>query len=258
MEKALENLFQAIILGLLQGFTEWLPISSSGHLVVVQELMDMTIPVAFDASLHAGTLLAVVIFFRRDIKEIVRSLLAFNAKDQNVTLLFFILIGSIPTAVTGYLIKDFLRTLFSNTKAVGVCFLISGIFLLLSTQGNRKKSLNWVVALGIGVAQAIAIDQGMSRSGSTISTGLLCGTRRSEVFRYSFLLSIPAILGANMMECRSLLLSGLQYYSLIGLVISAVSGYIAIRIVHRALLSERFSLFSVYCFVIGVITLSLS
>ncbi|WP_455367280.1 undecaprenyl-diphosphate phosphatase [[Eubacterium] cellulosolvens] len=258
MENVLDNLVQVIILGLLQGFTEWLPISSSGHLVLVNEFMDMTMPVAFHASLHAGTLFAVVIFFRRDIKEIGRSLLAFKAEDKNVKLLFFIFIGSIPAAAVGYLFEDFFKTLFSNTKAVGFCFLISGIFLLLSTRGNGRKSLSWVVAFGIGVVQAIAIAPGISRSGSTISTGLLCGTRKSEVFRYSFLLSIPVILGANMMEYRSLLLGGLKYYSLFGLLLSAVSGYIAIRIVRRALLSERFYLFSIYCFVLGAITLSLS
>jgi undecaprenyl-diphosphatase len=249
------DLLQAIILSVVQGLTEWLPISSSGHLVIAQRLMGLSVPVAFDVFLHLGTLVAVVVFFWRDIVNILKSLLTLNTKDANFKLLVYIIIGTVPTAVIGLLFLQFFESLFSSGRAVGVGFLITGALLLSSKLRKGEKNLGWLSSLIMGIFQGIAIAPGISRSGSTISAGLFSGVNKDEVFRYSFLLSIPAILGATVLEYRGLALSDLGLYTVVGAAIAAVSGYVAIRIVRRVLLSERFYLFAVYCFLAGLLVL---
>ena len=249
------DLLQAIILSVVQGLTEWLPISSSGHLVIAQRLMGLSVPVAFDVFLHLGTLVAVVVFFWRDIVNILKSLLTLNTKDANFKLLVYIIIGTVPTAVIGLLFLQFFESLFSSGRAVGVGFLITGALLLSSKLRKGEKNLGWLSSLIMGIFQGIAIAPGISRSGSTISAGLFSGVNKDEVFRYSFLLSIPAILGATVLEYRGLALSDLGLYTVVGAAIAAVSGYVAIRIVSRVLLSERFYLFAVYCFLAGLLVL---
>ena len=249
------DFIQAIILGLIQGFTEWLPISSSGHLVIAQKLMNLTIPVVFDVTLHVGTLIAVILFFWKDILKILKSAFTFKTKDENFRLLVYVLIGTISTAIIGFLFLKFFESLFSNVEAVGIGFLITGILLLFSKFRNDEKKLNWFKSLLIGTAQGISIAPGISRSGSTMSIGLLSGVKKSEVFKYSFLLSIPAIIGASVLEHSNLALSDLGIYSLIGMIVSAISGYAAIKIVHKILLSKKFYLFAIYCFLIGILVL---
>lgn len=247
------NLIQASILGLIQGFTEWLPVSSSGHLVVAQEMMDLTIPVALDVMLHTGTLLAVVIFFWKDICKILKSVLAFKTKDENFKLFLYVLVGTIPTVIIGFTFLNFFESLFSDVRAVGVGFIITGALLLLSKLKNGSKRLGWINSILIGIMQGISIAPGISRSGSTVSAGLLSGIKKEDVFRYSFLLSIPAIIGANVVEWSNLQTVDLGIYSVVGMVVSAVSGYLAIKIVYKTLLSRKFYLFSIYCFLAGAI-----
>jgi len=249
------DLLQAIILALVQGLTEWLPISSSGHLVVAQRLMGLSVPVGFDVFLHLGTLVAVIVFFWRDIVNILRSLLTLDTRDSNFKLLVYIIIGTIPTAVIGLLFLQFFESLFSSGRAVGVGFLITGALLLSSKLRKGEKNLGWLSSLIMGIFQGIAIAPGISRSGSTISAGLFSGINKDEVFRYSFLLSIPAILGATILEYKGLALSDLGLYAIIGVVVAAVSGYVAIKIVRKVLLSERFYLFAIYCFLAGLLVL---
>jgi len=249
------DLLQAIVLALVQGLTEWLPISSSGHLVVAQRLMGLSVPVGFDVFLHLGTLVAVIVFFWRDIVNILRSLLTFDTKNANLKLLVYIIIGTIPTAVIGLMFLQFFESLFSSGRAVGVGLLITGVLLLSSKLRNGKKNLGWLSSLIMGIFQGIAIAPGISRSGSTISAGLFSGVNKDEVFRYSFLLSIPAILGATVLEYKGLALSDLGLYTVVGAAIAAVVGYIAIKIVLKMLLSERFYLFAIYCFLAGILVL---
>ncbi|MBM5805246.1 MAG: undecaprenyl-diphosphate phosphatase [Candidatus Verstraetearchaeota archaeon] len=249
------DLLQAIVLALVQGLTEWLPISSSGHLVVAQTLMGLSVPVVFDIFLHLGTLVAVITYFWRDIANILRSLLTLNTKDANFKLLIYIIIGTIPTAVIGLLFLQFFESLFSSGRAVGVGLLITGALLLSSKLRKGQKNLGWLSSLIMGIFQGIAIAPGISRSGSTISAGLLSGVNKDEAFRYSFLLSIPAILGATVLEYKGLALSDLGLYAVVGAAIAAVSGYVAIKIVQKVLLSERFYLFAIYCFPAGLLVL---
>jgi undecaprenyl-diphosphatase len=252
------ELIQAIILGLVQGFTEWLPISSSGHLILAQKLMNLNIPIAFDVVLHVGTLIAVIVFFWKDILKILKSLFSFKTKDENFKLAVYVVIGTIPISIIGFLFLDFFESLFLSTTVVGIGFLITGILLLLSKFGNSNKNLNWLKSLTIGIGQAISLVPGISRSGSTISVGLMNGVKKSEVFKYSFLLSIPAIIGASLVEYNKIIFSDLSFYSFVGMIIAAASGYLAIKIVRKSLLSEKFYLFAIYCFILGIIVLSFS
>jgi len=249
------DFIQTIILGLIQGFTEWLPISSSGHLVVTQKLMNLTIPVAFDVMLHVGTLMAVIVFFWKDLMKILKSIFTFNAKDENFKLAIYVIIGTIPTALIGVVFLKFFESLFFNIKAIGICFLITGFLVLISKFKNNNKKLNWLSSFIIGVAQGVSIAPGISRSGSTISVGLLSGVKKSEVFLYSFLLSIPAIIGASILENNKFILNDLGIYSVVGMIVSAISGYVAIKILHKVLLSEKFYIFSIYCFLLGILVL---
>jgi undecaprenyl-diphosphatase len=247
---------QSIVLGLIQGLTEWLPISSSGHLVLAQRLMNLTVPVGFDVMLHLGTLLSVVIFFWRDIKKILVSVFNRDVRDENFKLFTYILIGSVPTAVIGFFLMKFFESLFLNIRAVGVGFLVTGLLLLLSRFWNNNKKLSWKSSLLIGTVQGVSIAPGISRSGSTISTGLFSGVKREDVFKYSFLLSIPAIIGATIMEYGSADMNDLCTCSAAGLVVAAFVGYFAIKAVKKILISDKFYWFAAYCFVLGAVVLA--
>ena len=249
------DLLRAIALGLLQGFTEWLPISSSGHLVIAQRMMDFDVPVAFDVMLHVGTLIAVITSFRKDLAKILKSLICLDVKGEHFRLLLLVMVGSIPTAAIGLLFLRFFESLFSNMTATGVGFLITAALLFSSETRNGDRPVSWLNSLVMGLAQAASIAPGISRSGATISVGLLSGVERWHVFRFSFLLSIPAVAGALLMEYRSLNPMDLGVFSLVGMIVAAVSGYLAIQIVYRMLLSERLHLFAFYCLGAGLITL---
>lgn len=247
---------QSIVLGLIQGLTEWLPISSSGHLVLAQRLMNLTVPVGFDVMLHIGTLLSVVIFFWGDIKKILVSVFNRDVRDENFKLFTYVLIGSVPTAVIGFFLMKFFESLFLNVRAVGVGFLVTGLLLLLSRFWNNNKKLGWKSSLLIGTVQGVSIAPGISRSGSTISTGLFSGVKKEDVFKYSFLLSIPAIIGATIMEYGSVNMNDLCTYSAAGLVVAAFVGYFAIKTVKKILISDKFYWFAAYCFVLGAVVLA--
>jgi len=247
---------QSIVLGLIQGLTEWLPISSSGHLVLAQRLMNLTVPVGVDVMLHLGTLLSVVIFFWRDIKEILVSVFNRDMRDENFKLFTYVLIGSVPTAVIGFFLMKFFESLFLDVRAVGVGFLVTGLLLLLSRFRNGNKKLGWKSSLLIGTVQGVSIAPGISRSGSTISTGLFSGVKKEDVFKYSFLLSIPAIIGATIMEYGSVNMNDLCTCSAAGLVVAAFVGYFAIKAVKKILISDKFYWFAAYCFVLGAVVLA--
>jgi len=251
------DLIQAALLGMLQGLTEWLPISSSGHLVLAQRWMGLTVPVAFDVFLHLGTLTTVIAFFRGDLLGILRALAARDVRSEDFRLFAYVVVGMVPTAIIGFALTGFFESLFSSTLAVGIGLLITGVLLLLSRAGSGRREVGWLAPLVMGIAQGMAIAPGVSRSGSTISLGLLIGVKKEEVFRLSFLLSIPAILGASLFKIGELTSSDLGPHAVLGLVVAAASGYVAIKIVQRALLSERLYLFSLYCFLAGAAVLLL-
>ena len=243
------QVFQAIVLGLVQGFTEFLPVSSSGHLVIFERLFpNLKFSGAlFETVLHAGTLLSVVIFFWKKIIKL------------DFKYILAILVGTIPAGIVGILFSSQIEGLFKNIKLVGIALMVTGVFNLLSDKGNpEKKKVDLKDALLIGTAQAFAIIPGVSRSGSTIFWGVLKGVDRKTAAEFSFLLSVPAILGANLVEIyrfKNTLTDGNFLTLAVGFFAAFFSGFFAIRMVISLLSKRRFKFFAFYCFVLGILTL---
>jgi len=254
------NLLEAVFLGIVQGLTEWLPISSSGHLVIVQQLLHIEVPLLFDVMLHFGTLIAVFALLWKDIIKILKSLIGLDFQSPSGRLITFIIIGSIPIVLIGYFLHDFVESLFTNLFAVGVALFITGIFLFLTKYTDSNRDLEKNDSLLIGLAQAAALIPGISRSGATISTGLFKGIDKELIFKFSFLLSIPAVLGANIFELNNAILNGitLDIQMVIGTVIAAIIGYLSLKFLFNTLQKGKFYLFCYYCWVIGIASIIFS
>lgn len=245
------NSFWAVFLGVLQGFTEFLPVSSSGHLVIAQSLIpNFSQPgVLFDVVLHAGTLFAVVVFFRKEI-------LKMNTKE-----ITYLAIGTIPVAFLGYFFQSSIEGLFKSIRLVGAALLITGIVNLLTNRTKpQKKALKVKSSFLVGLAQAFAIIPGISRSGLTIFAGVTQGISRKKAAQFSFLLSAPAVLGANILQIATHAFEpGVEFvYYFAGFLAAFVSGIFAIGVVLKLLFSKRFNLFGYYCILLGVLILFLS
>jgi len=261
------SLSHAIFLGIVQGLTEFLPISSSGHLVFFQSLFGMKEPqLFFDVMLHFGTLLAVVIYFRRDIGGIIRGIgstvTGKRKNEEGIRLFFLIFIASIPTGLMGFLLKDWFESLFSRPGIVGGMLLITGSILWLTRwvkrEDRRLDKMRWIDAILIGVAQGIAIIPGISRSGATISMGLFCGLNRELAGRFSFLLSIPAILGAMFLELWKVSsMPELQAVS-IGTAMAFLAGFLSLAFLMKVIQMGKIYNFSYYCWGIGVVMIFLA
>lgn len=248
------DLITSILLGALQGFSEWLPVSSSGHLALAQHYFGVSAPVAFDVMLHFGTLLAVTAYFRKDILALFK-----RALKGDFRYVAFLLLAMVPTALIGFALKDYFEAMFSQPLLIALALTITGAFLYASQRlSNGKRSLNARSSLLIGVAQGIAVAPGISRSGATIGAGLLSGLKRKEAARFSFLLSIPAILGATALEgTKALSFAGLPIESLIaGVVAAALVGYACIGLLLRFLEQGKLHYFSGYCLTLAAIVLA--
>ena len=239
---------QAIFLAIIQGLTEFLPVSSSGHLVIFQKLFNFTEPpVLFDILVHVGTLGAVLVYFRKELIKISQKII------------WLIVVGTIPAAIVGLLLQNYINDIFNSLKLVGVTLLITGGLLFTSKQFkkfNRQfKSLNWRDALLVGAFQALAILPGVSRSGATIVSGLWKRFDRETAFQFSFYLAIPAILGALLLQIPDLIYSPCGYLEqgILGMVVAGAVGYGALRILEKTLLSAKLWLFGIYCLVLGLV-----
>jgi undecaprenyl-diphosphatase len=248
------DILSAIILGIVQGITEWLPISSSGHLVIFQQLFNMEVPVFFDIMLHFATLLVIFIVFWKDIVNVVRSWVYWE-KNEYWKLGWFIILGSVFTAVIGFVFKDFILSFFNSLFIVGIALICTGVLLFLTNFVQGKKRLKWYDAVLIGLMQGLALIPGVSRSGSTIGTGMLLGVDREKVARFSFLLVIPAIIGATVLEYDSSFIVGSWLPVLVGMVVSIIVGYVALKLLLKIVLKNKFWLFSFYCVILGVVLL---
>jgi len=262
------DILQAILLGILQGATEFIPVSSSGHLVLVPWLLGWPEPsLVFDTIVHWGTLLAVVTYFWRDwwllISAWLRGLVHWDWSDPHARMLWLLILGTIPAAVLGYLLEDFFEGLFSEPVWVSIFLLVTAGLLAASEwmarQTREARDLRWQDALIIGLGQAAAIAPGISRSGATISVGLWRGLERAEAARFSFLLSAPIIFGAGLLQLTDLLAepNPLAQGSLLvaGFVAAAVSGYICIGALLRYLQHGRLYPFAIYCALFGTFCL---
>lgn len=259
----------ALIVGIIQGLTEFLPVSSSGHLVLSQRLLGVEMPgLTFEIFLHFGTLISVFWVFRHRLLEIIRSFFALLKKEEwsrfktsnDRWFGLLLIIGSVPTAIIAFIIQDHVEQAFNSTFFVGVALLFTGVLLWIAdTLPGGKKDIGKTSifdALLIGTFQGLAVFPGVSRSGSTISGALFRGLDKRTAAEYSFLLSVPAILGATLLEVVSLVkdnqIGGDWLFYLIGVVAAAGAGIFAIRFFINLLVKNKLRYFSIYCWLVGV------
>lgn len=261
------NIGEALILGLVQGLTEFLPISSSGHLVFAKHFLGgVRQPgILFEVLLHLGTLIAVLLYFKKDIISILKALLpSKNNNDRNIIykrkLALGVVVGTIPTVIISILFKDFFESIFDSVKIVSIMLLVTGILLYLSDRyaEGKKSEVPMKDAIIIGIVQGVAIIPGISRSGSTIATGIFRGIKSENAARFSFLLSIPAILGAvvlKLSETGDFPVEDIFPYS-IGVATAAVSGFLSIKVLMKIVSGKKLRYFAYYCWIIGILSLA--
>lgn len=271
------DLLYAILLGILQGLTEFLPISSSGHLVIAQDIFNIQeADLAFDVILHVGTLVAVLVYYWRDVLNLISEFfiligdfikgkkprLLDHSRPYRV-LMIMIIIATIPTAIIGLVFDDLFSRLFESADFVGYALIVTGILLwiansMVSGRKNIKNMTAWD-AVTVGLVQGLAITPGISRSGSTIFAGLVRGLNRELATRFSFLLSIPAILGAVVLEGKDVFESASTVHEVVpvlaGFIAAAVSGYLAIHFLISVLQKKKLNYFSYYCWALGLMTI---
>lgn len=261
------SLINAIVLGIVQGLTEFLPVSSSGHLVIAEHLLPgWNQPgIVFEILLHLATLLAVIIFFRHDLAALIKSLYTTGteaAKHRRIILM--LVIATIPTGIIGLAGKKFFVTLFNRLDVVGGMLLITALILWLAErkppQKLTKKSTTVADAIVIGITQGLAIIPGISRSGSTIATGMLLGIEPRTAARFSFLLSIPAISGAALLNIKEInaIPADQLLACLCGALAALLTGLMALKCLLMIIEERRLKIFAIYCTAVGSITLLLS
>lgn len=269
------TLVQAIILGIFQGIAEFLPISSSGHLVILQQLFGIKEGnLFFTEMLHFGTLISIVIVYFNDIIKIVAEffkMLGDGIKNKKFKITngyqklgLLIIVGSIPTAIIGLLFEDFFEKLYSSSLLpIGIAFLVTGTLLWIannkSYENKNVKNMTFLDSVIIGTFQGVAIIPGISRSGSTIVAGLLRGLDRSLATEFSFLLALPATFGAGLLGIIQVVKSGSEIAFtaplLVGVILSAIVGVLAIKILIKVLKKDKLYYFSYYLWVVGIITI---
>lgn len=267
---------EAIVLGIVQGATEFIPVSSSGHLVIVPWLLGWDHQgLLFDTVLHWGTLAAIFAVFWRDFWRIIvaslQSIVRRSLADPNARLGWFIVVGSVPAALTGLLFKDFIESLFASHLAAAGFLLVTAALLAGSEQlaararqDKQAETMTWADVIVIGLAQAIALAPGISRSGSTIATGLARGLNRAAAARYSFLLGTPAFFGAGLLQISDALATdgaevAAQFpFLVVGFVASAVTGFLAIRFLLTYLRRHTLYVFAIYCVAMSAFVFALN
>ena len=283
------SLIQSILMGLIQGLTEFLPVSSSGHLALFKILFKVNTDTGmlFDVLLHVGTLVAIVAVYWRDVYKLIRELimiiidLVYNFiawiqefRGNKVTFrrivrtryrrfVVLVVIATIPTAIIGYIGRDFVAAAETILFIPGLCLIITAIVLFLSDRipGGKKGpgNVSYTNAFIVGIVQGIATLPGISRSGSTIAASVFLGFRREFAVKFSFIMSIPAILGALVLELHDatdMAVTGAMMRNyVIGMIIAAVVGYVAIKLMLAIVKQRKFTYFSIYCLIVGVISL---
>jgi undecaprenyl-diphosphatase len=265
------NLSTAVLLGIVQGLTELFPVSSSAHLVILQSFFpDFRQPgVAFDVVLHLGTLFAVVIYFRNEILNIIKSVLPQNLKDNSPgndfaasrRLLLLIIIGTIPAVIIGALFQEKIHATFESARAAALFLIVTGFLLFFSDKikiaERSEKDMNITDSILIGLAQSVALLPGISRSGATITMGIFRGINRTTAARFSFLLSVPAICGAVILESSYLRqISSVEISSYVaGFCAAAVAGFLSLKLFFLIIREARLKYFAYYCWAFATFTL---
>jgi undecaprenyl-diphosphatase len=260
------NLIESTLLGLIQGLTEFLPISSSGHLVIFERLFSIEADdLVFEVLVHFGTLLAVIVYFREKLLDVVGSIIGslFRSRRSegdraNVLLFWFLILGTVPAAIVGLLFEDYIELAFASPRWASGMLLVTSAILLLTRWASREDgNLNTGRTILIGFAQALAIMPGISRSGSTISAGMFLRMKKSEAAEFSFLLSIPAIIGATILQIpqfiRDIGNAEIVINYLAGAIMAAVVGYASIAFLMKIIKKGKFFYFGLYCAVVGIL-----
>jgi undecaprenyl-diphosphatase len=257
---------KSIILGIVQGITEFIPVSSSGHLVLANHFLNFELQdITFEIMLHVGTLFSVIIYFREDIKKLLLSAVHYQDKSEEYVnyrkVLFFLAIATVATGIVGLLLKELILSIFYNPLFTACMLMITGTIVFISdtVKGNEltQEKTGVVRSIIIGISQAIAIFPGISRSGTTITTSMLTGLKRMEAARFSFLLSIPAIIGVTIMEIRdissidSILMPGFFF----GTLAAFISGYLVIALLLNMIKKRNLKIFSFYTWTLGIVTI---
>jgi len=249
----------SILLGLLQGLTEFLPVSSSGHLTIGKEVLGVTTPdLSFEIAVHAATVLSTLVVFRKDIMQLLTGLFKFRMNPET-DYIFKIVVSMIPVMIVGLLFKDQVEAVFgSGLLIVGICLIGTALLLSVSNYTKPKeKELSYKSALIIGIAQAVAVLPGLSRSGSTIATGMMLGVKKDQIAKFSFLMVLVPILGEAFLDLVSgdfaASQSGLDPLNLsLGFLSAFVSGLLACRIMIALVKKTKLLGFAVYCAIIGI------
>jgi undecaprenyl-diphosphatase len=263
------ELLQAILLGIVQGLTEFLPVSSSGHLLLGQYFLGLDqqrFGLSFDVALHLGTLLAVVTYFWRDLLRMAYALVRSfrrgrNLADPDQRLAYLVVVSTIPAVLIGFFLEDFFETAVRNPWVVVINLVVVGLLFLVGEAVGRKsrpaEKLGFFGAFAVGLAQAAALVPGVSRSGATITVGLFLGLRREEAARYSFLMSVPIIAGAGSLKLSEVVSEGMSLSEAVmfeaGFVCSAVVGYLAIRFLLAFLRDHSLRIFAYYRFALAAL-----
>jgi undecaprenyl-diphosphatase len=263
--------FEALILGIVQGLTEFLPVSSSGHLLIIEDLMDMQIeePLTMTVLLHVATALATIVVLWREVAQLFKGTFTTLQWNQDKDYVAKILVGTIPVFVVGMFFKDQVEAIFGEgLLLVGICLPVTALLLALSEwlQKLRQQAghdIRYIDAFIIGLAQACAVLPGLSRSGTTIATGLLCGVKKESVAQFSFLMVLIPILGQTVLGCKDLLLEPETLTAaenasvgfvpgLIGFVAAFVVGGLACRFMLEIVRRQRLVWFAIYCAIVGL------
>jgi len=257
------NWYEAIVLGLIQGLTEFLPVSSSGHLEIAKSIfgVDATSSFYFTVAVHAATVLSTMVVFWKEIVSLLYGCLKFKMNEET-RYAIKILISMIPVAITGFLLKNPVKELFNgNIIFIGAMLLVTSSFLLTGHLIKKKeRSIGYFDSLVIGIAQAIAVIPGISRSGSTIATGLILGNRKDEIAKFSFLMVLIPVIGVNLVE----IVSGEAVTGsagigiiLIGFCTAFIAGYVACKWMISLVKNSKMIWFSIYCAVVGLLSIFL-
>ncbi|MCI8339889.1 MAG: undecaprenyl-diphosphate phosphatase [Lachnospiraceae bacterium] len=283
-------IWKAILLGVIQGAAEFLPVSSSGHLVIMKEILDVDLAgggVFFDVMLHLGTLLAIFVAFWKDIRRLiveglhivgdvccnlavfVKHLFGGEAEYRKVVrssyrkLVVLIIVSTIPTGIMGVLLSDIIEAANTMILVPGVCLLITAMFLLIADAADvgekRPREVGYLEAGAVGVAQGLATMPGISRSGTTITACLLCGFEKRFAVKYSFIMSIPAVLGAVVLELKDFsdmhFSRDMAVSCGVATAVAAVVGYLSICFMMRIIRGKKYKYFAIYCGLMGAIAI---
>ncbi len=252
------DLLQSIILGFIQGTTEWLPVSSTGHLRVAEHFFGLSVPLLFDVLLHVGTLIVTLIYFRKAIKSVLLALWNREFQSEDGKLIVPIIVGMVPTALIAVLIGNELDAYFSSLLLLGAGFIAGTVVLIISKfTTERKTTISIPEALLIGVMQGISIIPSISRSGLTIAVALMLGIKREVAFKFSFLLSIPAVIGALgytlLLEQGMISLAGIGTLEIVAsLVVTVAVSFLALKLLWKTLAAKKFYLFAIYTLLMGI------